>query len=92
MGTFLHFYGYSIKRMIHRLYSWKCNWEKKKQKQTKFELFNKNPQCFTNTSMLLLTSQEAELLGWLLQQGMSRPWDPCTAQDTNPGTEQLRPL
>lgn len=21
VGTFLHFYGYSIKRMIHRLYS-----------------------------------------------------------------------
>lgn len=83
VGTFLHFYGYSIKRMIHRLYSWKCNWKKKQNnKQTKFEIFNKTPQCYTSTSVSLLITQKAELLGVALaagdeQQDSSSAWIPA---------------
>lgn len=54
VGTFLHFYGYSIKIMIHRLYSWKCNWKKK---QTKLQIISKNIRCHINTSILLLIIQ-----------------------------------
>lgn len=69
--------------------------KKTKNKQTKFELLNKKPQCYTNTLMLLLISQKAELLALALAAGdeqQDRSRDPCTAHNTNPDPSDHREL